>query len=140
MIRRSCRCICPVVALLVLTPALFPGCSDSVPPNVLLLTLDTTRADYIGCYGITDVETPVIDALAAAGTRFARNVSASQCTNPAHASILTGLYVARHQVYDNETPMSEAARTLTEVLQDQGYATLGAVSARHLNPGNSGFG
>jgi arylsulfatase A-like enzyme len=108
-------------------------------PNLLLITIDTARADYFGCYGSPDVTTPHIDRLAADGVLFERNVAPSQCTNPAHASIFTGLYLSRHRVVDNRTPMPEAALTLAEILQKKGYATLAAVSAHHLNPQNSRF-
>jgi arylsulfatase A-like enzyme len=111
---------------------------DPGTPNVLLLTLDTTRADHLGCYG-GDVRTPNIDALAASGVLFLANVAPSQCTNPSHASILTGLYPVRHGVYDNQTALAEGATTLAEILRAEGYATFASVSARHLNPGNSAF-
>ena len=129
---------CSVVGLSLLLLGCLAGCSE--PPNLLLITLDTTRADFIGCYGKNQVLTPRIDALAHEGTLFTRAIAPSQCTNPSHASILTGLYLAHHNVYDNETPLSGKARTLAEVLKERGYATLAAVSARHLNPGNSNFG
>ena len=129
-------------AIVVITLAVLislAGCARDERPNVLLITLDTTRADYLGCYGQTGARTPVMDGLAADGVQFMHNISPSQCTNPAHTSILTGLYLARHGVYDNRTALSSHAVTLAEVFADQGYATLAAVSAHHLNPGNSAF-
>jgi len=118
------------------------GCSRKKAPetpNVLLITLDTTRADYLGCYGSPDVKTPNIDWLASKGVNFMRNIAPSQCTNPSHASILTGLYPAFHGVYDNQTAMADEVYSLAEFLSERGYATLAAVSARHLNPENSNF-
>jgi arylsulfatase A-like enzyme len=137
-----------LTSVLLILFLLLPGCSrqqewlPSHPdrPNLLLITLDTTRADELGCYGSPDVRTPHIDGLATQGVKFLHNVAPSQCTNPAHATILTGLYLARHQVYDNQTPLSDEAVTLAEILKAHGYATLAAVTARHLNPPNSGFG
>jgi arylsulfatase A-like enzyme len=85
------------------------------------------------------VRTPNIDRLAAGGVTFLNNVAPSQCTNPAHASILTGVYPAFHGVYDNQTPLHDSALTLAEILWDQNYRTLGTVSARHLNPENANF-
>lgn len=108
-------------------------------PNVLLITIDTLRADYVGSYGSPDVQTPNLDRLAAEGVQFQRNVAPSQCTNPSHASILTGLYLARHRVLDNQTPLPEGALSLAEILKMAGYETLAAVSARHLNPAVSRF-
>jgi arylsulfatase A-like enzyme len=118
------------------------GCSEDARegrPNVLLITIDTLRADYVGSYGSPDVQTPHMDQLAAQGVQFQRNVAPSQCTNPSHASILTGLYLARHRVVDNQTPLPKGALTLAEILKTAGYETLAAVSARHLNPGVSRF-
>jgi arylsulfatase A-like enzyme len=131
--------------LLVLVPACLPillaGCAEQekAPYNLLLITLDTTRADYIGCYG-GNVKTPAIDGLAAGGVVFEHNVASSNCTNPSHASIMTGLYPAQHGVYDNRMPLTPAAVTLAEMLQEHGYSTLGAVSARHVSDFNSRFG
>ncbi len=120
----------------------FSGCErrqDLGTPNVLLITLDTVRADYLGCYGNPEVLTPNIDRLAAEGANFLNNVAPSQCTNPAHASIFTGLYLAFHGVYDNQTPLAEEAVTLAEILRQRGYRTLAGVSARHLNTENANF-
>jgi len=102
-------------------------------PNVLLITIDTTRADYLGCYGSPDVKTPNIDRLAASGVQFMKNIAPSGTTNPSHTSILTGLYPARHGVYDNETKLDKKAVMLSEIFQQEGYSTLAAVSVRHLN-------
>lgn len=120
----------------------FSGCErrpDPGTPNVLLITVDTLRADYLGCYGHPEVLTPNIDNLAAEGVNFLNNVAPSQCTNPAHASIFTGLYLAFHGVYDNQTPLAEEAVTLAEILSQKGYRTLAGVSARHLNTENANF-
>ncbi len=108
-------------------------------PNVLLITIDTVRADYTGCYGSPDVKTPNIDNTAASGVMFTRAVAPSQCTNPSHASMFTGLYPTRHQVLDNRTPLTNEAKTLAEIFKEKGYSTIGAVSARHLNSKNSNF-
>jgi len=59
-------------------------------PNVVLITIDTLRADYLGCYGNRRVETPNLDALAAAGTLFERAYCQAPMTPPSHAAILTG--------------------------------------------------
>lgn len=121
---------------------LHAGCKHShdETPNVLLITIDTVRADYIGCYGSPDVKTPNIDKLAAAGVQFMRAIAPSQCTNPSHASLFTGFYPTSHQVLDNRTPLTDEAITLAELLREKGFTTLAAVSARHLNRKNSNFG
>ena len=67
------------------------ACSQQAPqPNVLLVTLDTCRADRIGCYGNERVETPNLDALAASGTLFANAFTPIASTLPSHCSIMTG--------------------------------------------------
>ncbi len=124
---------------------IFTACTTHAPerppgPNILLITLDTLRADYIGCYGSVDVKTPNIDSLARAGVKFERHITASQCTNPSHTTIFTGLYPSIHQVFDNQTPLTDKALTLPEILRENGYFTFAAVSAYHLNPVNSNFG
>src|SRR5512135_3920105 len=70
-------------------------------PNVLLVTIDTLRADHVGCYGDSAAATPVLDALAARGVRFTTAVAHVPLTGPSHASILTGLLPLAHGVRDN---------------------------------------
>ena len=71
------------------------------PPNVLLITLDTTRADRLGCYGHTAAQTPVLDALAEAGVLFENVRAHAPVTAPSHASILTGTLPTFHGVVGN---------------------------------------
>jgi arylsulfatase A-like enzyme/Flp pilus assembly protein TadD len=96
-------------------------------PNVLLVTIDTLRADHVGSYGAPEVSTPTLDALARQGVRFQVALSASPLTLPSHASILTGLYPPAHGVRHNGLFRLEARfDTLAERLHAAGYAT-GAV-------------
>jgi arylsulfatase A-like enzyme/Tfp pilus assembly protein PilF len=93
-------------ALLVLVlsfalPRARPAAGPPRRPNVLLVTIDTLRADHLGCYGYADARTPVLDGLAARGVRFATAVAHGPLTAPSHASILTGLTPPRHGVRDN---------------------------------------
>ncbi len=98
--------------------------------NVLLITLDTTRADHLGCYGYEAADTPTLDGLAGEGILFADAVTAYPMTLPSHASILTGLYPPNHGVRDNgEYRLSDEHTTLAEVLQGQGYETAAFISA-----------
>ncbi len=73
----------------------------TAPLNVLLVTLDTTRADHLGCYGRRDARTPRLDRLAAEGVRFENAMAAAPITLPSHASILTALYPFEHGVRNN---------------------------------------
>jgi choline-sulfatase len=100
------------------------------PVDVVLLTLDTTRADHLGCYGSRDAATPRLDALAKSGVRFQNAYSPVPLTCPAHASMLTGLIPRHHGVHDNGSfVLSESPTTLAEVFVDAGYRTGAFVSA-----------
>ena len=92
-------------------------------PNVVLITLDTTRADHIGCYGYAGARTPRLDALAGRGILFEQAATSSPLTLPAHCSILTGMYPTYHGVRVNgNTALSEEQTTIAEVLSPKGYA------------------
>lgn len=100
------------------------------PSNVLVITLDTTRADRIGAYGYGPAQTPVLDALAREGARFDSAAAVAPITGPSHAGMFTGLYPARFAVRDNVmTPLPDEALTLAEVLSNNGFATGGFIGA-----------
>ncbi|HOI44811.1 MAG TPA: sulfatase-like hydrolase/transferase [Candidatus Aminicenantes bacterium] len=100
------------------------------PSNVLIITLDTTRADHLGCYGRVEAQTPNLDRLAAEGVRFANAHSPVPLTLPAHASIFTGVYPLFHNVRNNGSySLPPNAETLAEILQKRGYATAAFVSS-----------
>ncbi len=124
------------LALLAVLGALsLAGCGRRAPrPNLLLVTLDTTRADRLGCYGYGAARTPAIDRLAADGVRATDAVTAAPITLPSHATILTGLYPPAHGVRDNGTyALGDDAVTLAERLHAAGYRTQAIVSALVLN-------
>ena len=92
-------------------------------PNVILITMDTTRADHLGCYGYSGAKTPNLDALAGRGVLFEQAATSSPLTLPAHCSIMTGMYPTYHGVRINgNTALSEEQTTIAEVLTAQGYA------------------
>ena len=78
-----------------------PAAVAPARPNIVLITLDTTRADRLGSYGYAAAATPNLDRLAAAGVRFERALSPVPLTLPSHASILTGRYPFAHGVRNN---------------------------------------
>jgi arylsulfatase A-like enzyme/Tfp pilus assembly protein PilF len=93
-------------------------------PNVLLLTLDTVRADRIGAYGYKLAVTPNLDRLAREGVRFDDATTQAPLTAPAHAALLTGVYPTRLGVKDNaSSPLPDSAETLAETLKAPGYQT-----------------
>ncbi len=107
--------------------------------NVLLVTLDTQRADYLGCYG-AEVSTPHIDALARAGAQFDRAYSTTNVTMPSHATILTARWMKEHGMESNfSPPLSASNLTLPEILHEIGYATGAFTSLFILDGGYSGL-
>ena len=97
--------------------------------SLLLITLDTTRADHLGCYGDARAATPALDALAAEGVFAERAYAVAPLTLPSHASILTGRYPPSHGVRDNaDFRLPDSETTLAEHLRARGYST-GAVVA-----------
>lgn len=99
-------------------------------PNVVLITLDTTRADHLGCYGDADARTPAIDALARRGVLFTQAATPAPLTLPAHCSIMTGLYPTYHGVRLNgSTALGQGQTTLAEALSHAGYRTGAFVGA-----------
>ncbi len=109
------------------------SCGSQPEKLVLLITLDTTRADRIGCYGSRDAITPHLDRVAGKGLQFARAWTPVPVTLPAHTSIMTGLTPPVHGVRDNGTfRLAENAVTLAELLADGGYETAAFISAYPL--------
>ena len=104
-----------------------PATAASPPLNLILLSLDTTRQDYLSCYGFAQATTPNLDRLAAEGILFRDATTPVPITLPAHATMLTGLYPFEHGVRNNGSfVVPPEATTLAELLKEQGYAT-GAV-------------
>ena len=92
--------------------------------NVLLVTLDTVRADRLGCYGHQSAETPTLDSLVESGVRFDHAVASVPITLPSHATILTGLSPLNHGVHDNgRHRLADEHVTLAEILSSRGYDT-----------------
>lgn len=104
------------------------------PPNVLLVTIDTLRADRVGAYGATSPATPALDRLAKDGVLFEQATIEVPLTRPSHVSILTGKHPFQHGIRDNFSfPLAAAHRTLAEELRARGYATGGFIAAFMLN-------
>ncbi|MBD3367876.1 MAG: sulfatase-like hydrolase/transferase [Candidatus Eisenbacteria bacterium] len=97
-------------------------------PNIVLIMLDTTRIDCLGCYGSVDGLSPSIDALADDSVLFEACVTPEPLTRPAAATLFTGLYPMSHGVDTNTKSLPGEITTLAELLRDRGYAT-GAFAA-----------
>lgn len=119
------------------------ACSKSSDYNVLLITLDTTRADHLRCYGFKGVETPALNSLARDGALFKRAYAVLPMTLPAHTSILSGTYPRYNGVVDNGGyRVPDELILLPEILKPKGYATAAFVSAAVLKKNfnlNQGF-
>ncbi len=133
----------PVALALLLGWVGLGACSKAPPRGLVLVTIDTCRADRIGCYGARTVYTPTIDGLAEEGVVHLDVSAPAPITLPSHCSILTGLYPDRHTVRDNgANALPDEATTLAEILRDEGWRTGAFVSAFPLDGefgANQGF-
>lgn len=138
---------------LAIIPLLSAGCGSSpeevvvdVPehPNLILISIDTLRADFLGCYGYDRPTSPSIDRFATQSVLFENAVATAPWTPPSHASMLTGLYPSHHGLKPKNTSgiMRDAIRadipTIAEVLQGKGYQTAAFVRGAVLREG-AGF-
>lgn len=115
-------------------PAFRPGQrAANSRPNVVLIVLDTTRRDYLGCYGHPGGLTPELDRIAAEGVVYEDAFSAAPWTVPSHASMFTGLYPTSHGCsYERHLWLDDEFVTLAEMLRDEGYQTLALNSNLYL--------
>ncbi len=117
-----------------LVPLLLLACATPEPVglDVVLISLDTTRADALSCYGNPRATTPGHDALAASGARFAWAFSAAPSTLSSHAAVFTGLDAHGTRIVRNGYPLDEATETLTERLRTAGWDTMGVIGSSAL--------
>jgi arylsulfatase A-like enzyme len=128
-------CATAVVAVLnacwrPVSPASTAGCAGC---NVLLITLDTVRADHLPCYGYGIDTAPNLCGLAEEGALFTNAISQSAWTLAAHASILTGLYPFQHGAENGSTPIEDDAPRLARIMRRNHYTTGAIVSSRFVN-------
>ncbi len=110
-----------LIALIVLSALAHPDRrrpedSSTGRTDVLLVSIDTLRADHVGCYGAASAKTPTIDALAAQGVLFEQAISQANTTGPSHTTMLTGLYPAEHGALSNGVRLSNRVKTLSDAL------------------------
>jgi arylsulfatase A-like enzyme len=110
------------------------GCArESSPPNLVLISLDTTRADHLSVYGYPRETTPNLERLADGGVRFALAYAPAPTTGPSHATLFTGLHPITHRVVKNGRVLMSAHATLAERLLAHGWTTAGFVSSYVLD-------
>jgi len=117
-----------------LVGALLLACSRAAAPskNLVLVSIDTLRADLLGCYGSPRPTSPTLDALAARGVLFETALAAAPWTLPSHASLLTGRYPSRIGVQRAGATLPADVPTWAAWLRERGFATLGIVNSRWL--------
>lgn len=130
--RRPAHLLVVAVALALVVGGAGCAAPPTVPAglNLVLLTLDTTRADALGCYGSSSASTPNLDRLASEGARFNRVTACTPLTFPSHCTILTGTWPLEHGVRANgRGSLGEEAVTVAEVVNAAGYRTRAVVSS-----------
>ncbi len=121
-----------VAFLVVLACAPLPK-GDAQRPDIILVSIDSLRADHLGSYGSTRGATPFLDALAARGSRYAHARSSAPWTLPSHTTMLTGLWPQQHTVVDDGRKIDGSLPMIQESLQKAGYATAGFVSTIYVS-------
>ncbi len=109
------------------------GCGREQPPNLLLVSLDTTRGDHLSAYGYERRTTPNLERLAAEGVRFAEAYAPAPTTGPSHATLFTALAPITHRVVKNGRQLKPSLETLAERLAAAGWETAGFVSSYVLD-------
>jgi arylsulfatase A-like enzyme/cytochrome c-type biogenesis protein CcmH/NrfG len=124
-----------LLILTVLAALLAAAQTPAKPPlNVVLITIDTLRADHVGCYGYKQIKTPNIDELAAEGARFDRAFAVVPVTLPSHSSMLTGTYPMLSGMHDfSANKLSPLQPTMASALKQAGYQTGAVVAAAVLD-------
>src|SRR5215471_2384890 len=130
-----CRRAVFIVVLLAGACASRAPASKATPSvrNVVLMTIDTLRADHVGVYGYSAARTPTLDALARDGVRFERAFATAPITLASHASLLTGRYPPGHGARHNGIRVDSSTPSLGSVFARQGYATGAFVAAFPLD-------
>ena len=102
-------------------------------PNLIVISIDTLRADHLSCYGYNRNTTPNIDRFARDGVRFANTIVQAPWTLPSHMSLLTGLYPSSHGVVEPSNKLKDEHLTLAEILQNAGYETTAFTNSGYLS-------
>ena len=127
---------CGVVAV-----SLFRDMSDRLESvdRIILITIDTLRADHLGCYGYPRETSPFLDRLAESGVLFEKVISSCSLTSPAHATLFTSLQPVQHGVLHNGLPLDSTVVTIAELFRSEGYHTAAVNSVGFMEPLAQGF-
>ena len=138
MKNRSTKIIFALIALAAMITAIVAYRHSSAPKirNIVLISMDTTRADYLSCYGYQHKTTPNIDAVAAEAVQFEQAIAPIPLTLPSHSTMMTGTIPPYHGIHDNLNYMlADSNLTLAEMLKAAGYTTGGIISTYVLEDG-----
>jgi len=115
---------------LIICLSVFFSCpsAKNLQPNVILISIDTLRADHVGIYGYQKNTTPNIDQIAREGIYFSHAFTTSPWTLPAHISLFTGLPPSVHMVERQDTRLNKKIQTIPEIFQANGYSTGGIIT------------
>jgi arylsulfatase A-like enzyme/Tfp pilus assembly protein PilF len=123
-----------ILAILISAPLFAAPRHVPSRPNIVLVTIDTVRADHVGCYGGKAVSTPILDSLARDGIVFERAIAQVPLTYPSHTVIMTGLYPFQNGAQEfTSLPLAPKYRTIAQALQEHGYSTGAVVSSFALD-------
>lgn len=122
------------IGLLVLAGAVLSCTITGKPPNVVVIGIDTLRADHLGCYGYSRPTSPNIDRLASEGVRFQYAISSSPWTLPSFATVFTSLYPSQHGAGSLQTRLRTVFPTLAMLLLKNGYSTAGIANNATIGP------
>jgi arylsulfatase A-like enzyme len=128
-------------SFIMIVPEDIPSAQQGKPdrPNILLITIDTLRADHLGSYGYEKIKTPVLDGLAARGVVFTQHICQQPITTASHTSLLTSTYPVTNGVQGNNFPLDSEAITLQKIMQQHGYTTGAFISGYPLKSHASGL-
>ncbi len=134
-VSRCLRCFLCGLVLISLLSALTVGAAEPPPAtkyNLLLISIDTLRADHLKCYGYKRDTSPHLDQLAREGVLFENLTAASSWTVPSHMSMFTSLYPSVHGVQTFTSQLGEGVPTLAQCLAESGYVTAAFVTGPHF--------
>ncbi len=140
LIACAAACVVAGAALFFIPEVKRAGQPKAAGPNVIFISLDTVRADHLGCYQYKYPTSPNLDRLASEAILYENAICVQPTTNPSHASMFTGLYPAEHGVVSNFVPLRAAVPTLAQLLAAHGYESVAVIGGFPLDRRISGLG
>jgi arylsulfatase A-like enzyme len=140
LIAAAAACVVAGAALFVLPEFKRAAQPKAAGPNVIFISLDTVRADHLGCYGYKYPTSPRLDRFARGAILYENAICVQPTTNPSHVSMFTGLYPAEHGVVSNFVPLRAKVPTLPQLMAAHGYESVAVIGGFPLDRRISGLG